>query len=232
MQRILKQQSHRVLPVTSIITFLGFLDTHLLIPVMALYATSLGASIGVVGLIIGLYSIINTPANIIFGQLIDRVGYKVPLITGLIGDVLSMVLYAFSRNPLHLALVRLLHGFSGALVAPSTMSIIANYSNREKKGRSMSYYGISLASASLIGYPVSGIIASRHGFNMLFFFGATVVGIGVLLSSILPGNNQKKVTSNRTTNSTSFRQMSNLLTRKSLIPSYVAILPSISRLAE
>lgn len=223
MQRILKQQSHRVLPVTSIITFLGFLDTHLLIPVMALYATSLGASIGVVGLIIGLYSIINTPANIIFGQLIDRVGYKVPLITGLIGDVLSMVLYAFSRNPLHLALVRLLHGFSGALVAPSTMSIIANYSNREKKGRSMSYYGISLASASLIGYPVSGIIASRHGFNMLFFFGATVVGIGVLLSSILPGNNQKKVTSNRTTNSTSFRQMSNLLTRKSLIPSYVAI---------
>ena len=223
MQRILKQQSHRVLPVTSIITFLGFLDTHLLIPVMALYATSLGASIGVVGLIIGLYSIINTPANIIFGQLIDRVGYKVPLITGLIGDVLSMVLYAFSRNPLHLALVRLLHGFSGALVAPSTMSIIANYSNREKKGRSMSYYGISLASASLIGYPVSGIIASRHGFNMLFFFGATVVGIGVLLSSILPGNNPKKVTSNRTTNSTSFRQISNLLTRKSLIPSYVAI---------
>ena len=77
---MLKQQNKWVFPVTSAITFLGFLDTHLLIPVMALYASSLGANIGMVGLIVGLYSIINTPANIIFGRLIGRKGYKEPLV--------------------------------------------------------------------------------------------------------------------------------------------------------
>ncbi len=90
MNELKQLQTKRVLPITSVVTFLGFLDTTLLIPVMALYAAGLGASVGITGLIIGLYSITNTPANILFGRLIDRVGYKVPLVAGLIGDALSM----------------------------------------------------------------------------------------------------------------------------------------------
>ena len=42
----------------------------------ALYASEFGASIGIIWLIIGLYSITNTPANILFGWLIDRIGIK------------------------------------------------------------------------------------------------------------------------------------------------------------
>ena len=74
------------------ITFVGFLDTHLLIPIMALYAAQLGARMAVVGLIIGLYSIANAPANIFFGRVIDRVGAKIPLTFGLLGDALAMFL--------------------------------------------------------------------------------------------------------------------------------------------
>ena len=220
---VLKEHSKRVLPVTAVITFLGFLDTHLLIPVMALYASGLGAGLGMVGLVVGLYSIINTPANIIFGRLIDRVGYKAPLIVGLIGNVFSMILYAFTRSPFHLALVRVLHGASGALVAPSTMSIIANYSASERRGRAMSFYGMALASASLIGYPLSGLIASRLGFKALFFFGASVVAVGMLLSLVLPGSGRKEVINGRQANGKSFQNVRSLLTRKGLVPSYAAI---------
>ena len=211
------------MPVTSAITFLGFLDTHLLIPVIALYASSVGASMGMVGLIVGLYSIINTPANIIFGRLIDRVGYKVPLIGGLIGNVLSMVLYTFTRNPLHLALVRIFHGFSGALVAPSTMSIIANYSVGDRRGRSMAFYGMALASASLIGYPLSGLIAERLGFAVLFFIGASAVAVGIFLSLMLPDSSRKEVTNSRPAKSESLQKVKSLLIKKGLVPSYAAI---------
>ena len=116
MNELRQPQARRVLPINYAITFLGFLDTHMLIPVIALYAAELGASIGIIGLIIGLYSITNTPANILFGRLIDRVGYKVPVIAGLIGDALSMFLYSVCRLPIHLALVRALHGTTGGLV--------------------------------------------------------------------------------------------------------------------
>ena len=55
MNALKKPHTRQVLPVISIITFLGFLDTHLLIPVLALYASELGDGIGITGLIIGLY---------------------------------------------------------------------------------------------------------------------------------------------------------------------------------
>lgn len=216
-----KEHSQRVLPVTAVITFLGFLDTHLLIPVIALYASSLGAGIGMVGLIVGLYSVVNTPANIVFGRLIDRVGYKAPLIGGLTGDTISMLLYAFTRSPLHLILVRVLHGVSGALVAPSTMSIIANHSTGERRGRSMSFYGMALATASLIGYPVSGLIASRLGFNALFFLGASLVGLGMLLGLMLPAATAGR--SSRIPKREGLQMVRSLLIRKGLVPSYAAI---------
>lgn len=104
MNELKQPQARQVLSIVSIVTFLGFLDTHLLIPVIALYASELKASPGIIGLIIGLYSLTNTPANILFGRLIDRIGYKIPLIAGLIGDTLSMFLYSLSRLPVHLAL--------------------------------------------------------------------------------------------------------------------------------
>jgi len=140
MMQQVKQPAGRTLPITFVVTFLGFLDTHLLIPVMALYASALGASVGIIGLIIGLYSVTNTPANILFGRLIDRVGYKIPLIAGLVGDALSMFLYSLCRVPIHLALVRILHGTTGGLVGPATMSVTADYSDRAQKGRAMGFY--------------------------------------------------------------------------------------------
>ena len=188
MNELRQPKAGRVLPIISVVTFLGFLDTHLLIPIMALYAAELGASLSIIGLIIGLYSITNTPANILFGRLLERVGYKVPLIAGLIGDALSMFLYSVCRLPIHLALVRALHGITGGMVGPATMSTIADYSNEAEKGRAMGFYGMSLAAATLVGYGLGGVIASRLGYKPLLWLGAIALAIGAMLSLLLPGN--------------------------------------------
>ncbi len=222
MNELKQLQTKRVLPITSAVTFLGFLDTTLLIPVMALYAAGLGASIGITGLIIGLYSITNTPANILFGRLIDRVGYKVPLVAGLIGDALSMFFYSLSRLPIHLALVRGLHGTSGGLVGPATMSIFAD-SDETTKGRVMGIYGISLGIANLVGFGLSGIIASRLGYKAIFRFGAILLTIGVVLSLLLPGNRKKGGMTAKTPLSETLKQIKGLLRRKGLTVSYYSI---------
>jgi MFS family permease len=184
-------QTRRVLPIITAVTFIGFLDTTLLVPIIALYAAELGAGVGITGLVIGLYSIVNTPANVFFGRLIDRVGYKFPLITGLVGDALGMVLYVLCRSPLHLALVRVFHGITGAIAGPATMSAIAAYSSREREGRTMGIYGISIAAANLIGFGLSGVIASRLGYPWLFFFGLAMLVAGAGLGWLLPGGGQR-----------------------------------------
>ena len=222
MGRLKQPQTRRVLPITSVVTFLGFLDTFMLLPIIALYATELGASIGIIGLIIGLYSITNTPANILFGRLIDRVGYKLPLIGGLIGDAMSMFLYSVCRLPIHLALVRTIHGISGGLVGPATMSIFAD-SGGTAKGRAMSIYGMSLALATLVGFGLSGVIASRLGYQAIFYLGALLLTIGVVLSLLLPRAEKKDGIAAKTSLGEGLKQVKGLLRRKGLTLSYCSI---------
>jgi len=223
MNKLKPPQTAKVLPVTFVVTFLGFLDTHLLIPVMALYAAELGASVGIIGLIIGLYSITNTPANILFGRLIDRVGYKLPLIAGLIGDALSMFLYSLCRLPIHLALVRVFHGTSGGMVGPATMSITADYSDKARKGRTMSFYGMSLAAATLVGYGLSGILVSRLGYQALFLLGVVVLAIGAILSFSLPSQRQKGSIITETSLGEGVKKVKDLLSRRGLTATYCSI---------
>ncbi len=223
MNELEQPQSRRILPITFMVTFLGFLDTHLLIPVIALYASGLGASVGIIGLIIGLYSITHTPANILFGRLIDRVGYKGPLIAGLIGDALSMFFYSLCQLPIHLALVRAFHGISGALVGPATMSITAGYSARTKKGRAMSFYGMALATATLVGYGASAVIASRLGYKAIFLFGALLLVLGVVLSLLLPGTKKKDSMTVETSLGKGLDKVKGLLRRRGLILAYCSI---------
>ena len=215
--------ARRVLPIASVVTFLGFLDTHLLIPVMALYAAELGASVGIIGLIIGLYSLTNTPANILFGRLIDRVGYKLPLIIGLIGDALGMFFYSLCRLPVHLALVRAFHGTSGGLVGPATMSITAGYSDGAGKGRVMGYYGMALAAATLVGYGLGGVMASRLGYRVLFLFGAILLTLGAGLSLGLPKDKKQAGMAVASPSATTFQQLKSLLKRKGLTLAYCSI---------
>ena len=217
-------RNRRVLPIISAVTFLGFLDTHLLIPVMSLYASELGAGVGIVGLIVGLYSLTNTPANILFGRLIDRIGYKIPLIAGLIGDALSMFLYSVCGLPVHLALVRVFHGTSGGLVGPATMSVTAGYSEKTQKGRSMGIYGMALAAATLVGYGVSfGMLFSGLGYKAIFWFGAVVLLVGVGISQLLPGASKKGILTTETPSTGSFTKVKDLFGRRGLIAAYCSI---------
>ena len=205
-----------VLPLISLVTFLGFLDSHLLLPIMALYASSICASTGAIGIIIGLYSIANTAANVVFGRLVDKIGYKFPLLAGLLGDSVSMVLYTICRLPVCLALVRSVHGASGGLIGPATMSATAHYSGR-KKGRAMGVYGMSLAAATFVGFGVSGVLASKFGYDAVFLFGAILLLIGAVISLPLPKTEKSMAEPSLNVDKI------NLLKRRGLIIAYLGV---------
>ncbi|MFC1917869.1 MFS transporter [Chloroflexota bacterium] len=216
-------KTEKALPIISVITFIGFLDTPLLIPVIALYAAKLGSSIGIIGIIVGLYSLTNTLANIFFGRLVDRFGYRMPLFAGLIGDAVSMFLYSLCRLPVQLALVRVLHGISGGVVGPATMSAIAEHSQEQRKGRGMAFYGIALAAATLVGYGLSGFLASSFGFRVIFWMGAGLLIFGVILSLFLPNTKKMAAASSEVSSAGSWAKIRELLARRELVIAYMAI---------
>ncbi len=211
------------IPLNFAITSLCFVDTHLLIPILALYASGLGASVGMIGLIIGLYSIINVPANIFFGRVIDKVGYKKPLILGLLGDALSMFFYSLCRLPVHLALLRSFHGLTGGIAGPATMSITAQYSIEDQKGKAMSFYGMAIATATLIGYGLSGILASRLGYTSVFYFGSGLLLIATLLALTMPRNKGTSSAKVKIPVKEQLNKIASLFRRRGLTASYCSI---------
>ena len=210
------------LPLVATVTFIGFLDTHLLIPVMALFAAELGAGLTMTGIIVGLYSITNTPANIIFGRWIDRIGYRLPLLLGLVGSALSMVAYAFCVLPLHLALVRVVHGTTGALIGPATMSATAAWATPERRGRVMGLYGMAIAAATLVGYGISAVFLARFNFYAIFYLGSGLLLCGALLTRLLPPVSAVPTASNDARGGWS--ALGALLKRRGLVTAYAAVL--------
>jgi MFS family permease len=154
-------------------TFIGTMDSNAMIPIIALYAVFLGSGELLVGLIVAMYSIVHIPSNIVFGRLMDKIGLRNPLIFGLSWDAFSVFLYSMAADPIHLLLVRSMHGIGGGFVGPSSMSIAAGMAPKGRKGRMMALYGIALAFSVIVGFMLSGIIVDRFGgklgYQMLFY---------------------------------------------------------------
>ncbi len=137
-------------------TLLGTMDSNAIVPIIAFYAASLGADLITVGIIVGLYSAVHVPANLLSGRIADRWGRVRPLRLGLLWDAASMVLYAIAPNPLFLALARVSHGIGGGLVGPSTMSLATDAARAGRRGRGMALYGMSIAIAVILGTALAG----------------------------------------------------------------------------
>src|SRR3989475_7811635 len=164
-------------------TLVGTMDNNALIPVITFYAIGLGADPFMAGLIVGAYSLIHIPANIVFGRLADRIGRKRPLVFGLLWDAVSLALYAVASSPIALLLVRVSHGLGGGFVGPSSMALVSERADPARKGRAFAYYGISIAIAGILRFAVAGIASARNAYRPMFFALSFALWVGALVAS-------------------------------------------------
>jgi MFS family permease len=202
-------------------TFLGTMDSNAMVPVIALYADSLGANLEMVGLIVAMYSIVHIPANIILGRLADKIGRRNPFIFGLSWDAFSVFLYAFATNPVGLLLVRMLHGLGGGFVGPSSMAMAARMAPKERKGRMMAKYGIALALSVIAGFAIGGMVIARFDYNVFFYLLSAILIVAVGFALVVKEPEGFKVV--KTTFRQDLRDFGALLKIKVVQASYVSI---------
>ncbi len=164
--------------VVSLATFVAFFDTHALFPLISPYARSLGASLSLVGLIVGVYSAINLLGNLGAGLWADRVGRKLPLLLGLLLAGVALGSYSLIRNPAQLLVARMLHGFGAALISPASLASMGDLADPHRRGRTMALYGIAFGMAGLLGPPLSGLVRDRWGYDAVF------IGLAVLMFAV------------------------------------------------
>jgi len=165
--------------------FAGILDTSFLIPIIALYALSLGATEAQAGLVAGLYSMAAIPFSVIAGILVDRLGRKRMLVAGLLLDSISMLLYATVTSWVQLALVRVFHAMGGSLVFPAFIARAREVSG-EKVGVGLGALLAPVALAIAVGSATAGAATAALGYRIPFAVIALILLAAGILALTLP----------------------------------------------
>jgi MFS transporter, DHA1 family, multidrug resistance protein len=183
-----------ILLVLSLAIFSAVLGQGLVVPLLPVYASSLGASAFYIGLIFGIFSISRTLFLPYFGRLSDLKGRK-PLITwGLGCYLLASIAYMMSYGVTALIVIRFLQGISSAMIVPVVQAYAAEISPPGAEGRIMGIINIALYFGLSAGPVFGGMINDWFGIRAAFGAMGVVCLFGLVLSIILlpPVSSEKK----------------------------------------
>jgi len=166
-----------VLWLSTLLFYLGF---QLLLPVMPLYATALGAREAHVGFIIGIFALAAMVPRPLAGDLADRIGRRPLVLLGTAIFGLAPLGYAVVATVPGLLLLRLFHG-TGMGFGPTAATVVAtDLTAPERRGRAMGVYSLASAVALALGPYLGGVLVPRLSFTSIFLV-ATAIEVGAFL---------------------------------------------------
>lgn len=166
------------------IVFFAFFDLFAQLPVMSTFATSVGATPFIAGLVIAIYSLSNTFGNILSGIWTDRIGPIVILLVGLALSSLSLLSYHLVDTATTLLIVRIVHGFVAGLIVPAAFTLSANLTAANRQGKKVALTGSFVGLAAIVGPAFSGIMASQTTVPIVFTYVA-LFGVAVALLALV-----------------------------------------------
>ncbi len=187
-----------LLAATCGIAFASYFATSLRLPVVPLFAVSLGATTSEVGFINSSFLLMCGLLALPLGVLGDRWGRRRIISLGLVIAAVSSLFLYWSRSPLELIGIYLVFGVGLAMIGPSLMAQVADISPATHLGRAYGWYTTSIYSAMSLGPAVGGLLAEAMGYRLVFL--AVAAALFALLGPvllILPGNRPVTAASHR-----------------------------------
>ena len=118
-----------------LIGFAAFFSSYLRLPVMPLFAATLGAGPAEVGTINGAFMLTAGLLSIPAGLLADRTGRKLPIIAGIAATAVSSLLVTQCHQPGQMAAAYILFGAGLAALAPGMLSLVADVMPSDRLGQ-------------------------------------------------------------------------------------------------
>jgi len=134
----------RVFLVSFMAVFVSMIGIGLIVPLLPIYAESLGARGIWLGVIFSGFSISRALFMPFVGKWSDQKGRKIFIALGLFLYTIISLGFIAARNAEELIVVRLLQGFAAAMVVPVAMAYIGELSPKEHEGYYMGIFNIAL----------------------------------------------------------------------------------------
>lgn len=169
------------------------LDNTILNVALRTLADDLGATTGQLQWIVDGYTLVFAGLLLTAGSLGDRFGRRSALSLGLVVFCVGSVLSAFATEPAHLIATRSLMGVGGALIMPSTLSLLTNlFPDPKERGRAIGIWagvsGLGIAIGPLLG----GYLLEHFSWHSVFLINVPVTLIALPAGYFLLPNSRSE----------------------------------------
>jgi MFS family permease len=162
----------------------GFSGSRVLMP---LYALELGAGQFVVGIIIGLYALIPMFLAIHVGQLVDRVGPRLPMLAGTVGTGIGLILPYLFPGLATLYVSAIVMGTSFQFFFVAVHGTAGAIGGAENRVRNYTWVSIGFSLAALAGPLIAGFSIDYLGHVTAYLALALCTIVPALLLWLRPG---------------------------------------------
>lgn len=168
----------------------------IVVPLLPVYAKTLGASGFFIGMIFGGFSLTRSIFLPVFGRLSDIHGRKPFLVAGLFFYFLISLFFILAHHVYTLIVVRLVQGVASAMIMPVAQAYVGEITPKGKEGLAMGIFNMSVFLGLSIGPLLGGLIQDHFGLNTAFGSMAGMAFIAFCLSlAMLPPAAAEKITS-------------------------------------
>ncbi|MFJ9948102.1 MFS transporter [Kitasatospora sp. NPDC091207] len=169
-----------ILVVLCLSTLVLVIDSMALTVAVPSMTESIGASTQDIQWILDSYVLVFAGLLLTSGSLGDRFGRRKVMIIGLLLFGAASLAATYCTNPGEVIAARITMGVGGALIMPSTLSILITVFEEDERGKAMAAWG-SVSMLGLVGSPVlGGVLIDHFSWHSIFFINVPVVALAVV----------------------------------------------------
>jgi EmrB/QacA subfamily drug resistance transporter len=147
--------------------------------------SDLGASFSEIQWILDAYVLAFAGLLLTAGSLSDRYGRRLFLIIGLVLFGGASVLAVFVTEPWQLIGARALMGVGGAIMMPSTLSILMTVFDEEERRKAMAVWGGVAMISVILGPTLGGFLLENYWWGSVFLLNIPIVLIAIVAAVVL-----------------------------------------------
>lgn len=184
--------------------FVVMIGLGITMPVLPFYVERLALAEGVsrqlvvihVGLLTGVYALMQLIFAPLWGRLSDRIGRRPLILIGIAGFVVAQVLFGLATSLWLLYAARILGGILSSATLPVSAAYVADMTTDEERGRGMAWLGTAVSLGFVVGPALGGMLSrkdlhftARYGHFMIDsfsvpFFAAAFLGLLTLFAAM------------------------------------------------
>src|ERR1700693_4565634 len=151
------------LTVLMITAFVDMLGLAMVIPLLPFYATKLGASATIVGVLIAAFSIAQLASAPLWGRFSDRYGRRPALLAGLLISAVAYVIFGYAITLWLLLLCRIVQGLGGGTIGV-VQAYVADASDPKDRAKSLGWLSAATSLGAVVGPAIGSALIhwGRH----------------------------------------------------------------------